>query len=69
MEKVVSRELCDERYRNVTGDVKVLFEKHDDLSKCISKKFNQIMFGIFLTLLSVISSLAVMLLKSPPPPH
>jgi hypothetical protein len=44
--KEYNKELCDERHRNL-----------DHTIACIQKKFNQILLGIVLTLISVIGSL------------
>ena len=61
--KYVSRELCDERYKNIYNNIEVLYHKQDALNACLTKKFNQIIFGIITTLLSVIASLVVTLFK------
>jgi hypothetical protein len=58
-----SKGLCDERHKNIDGDVKALFDKYDYLHQCITQKFNSIMIGIFTTLLTVIASLVVLALK------
>ena len=49
--------LCGERHVNVNSNIERLWEKYDEVSRCNNKKFNQIMAGIVITLISVIGSL------------
>jgi hypothetical protein len=62
---MADQKLCDERHRKLDEQVRDLYEKRDELVKAINGKFNKIMFGIFATLLTLIGSLIVLLVKLP----
>jgi hypothetical protein len=57
-----NKELCEERHEKLDRENTLLFKKSDEVVDCVSKKFNQVLFWIILTLLSVIGSLAIIII-------
>lgn len=51
--------LCDERHAKQDKEIEDVWKHHNHLRDSINGKFNKIMFGIFMTLLSVIASLII----------
>jgi uncharacterized protein YydD (DUF2326 family) len=61
-------ELCKERHENLGREIKELKNDYTELRQAINGKFNKIMFGVFTTLLTVISALIVFIATRPIPP-
>lgn len=60
-----NKELCDERHLKMDEFCREATERHTKLEDCLTKKFNQILGWIIVTLLSVVGSMIAIIITRP----